>query len=69
MGRAKYRKKDVLNPNLSLDQFCEAKIEMLEKDMGIRMTDQQKAHFRKLENEIQIDNYARKIIFDAWDDD
>jgi hypothetical protein len=68
MGRKKYRTKDVLNPNLTVKQFCEAKIEMLEKDMAIMLTDKQKAHFRKLENEIQIDNYARKIIFDACGD-
>lgn len=69
MGRAKYRKKDVLSPNLTLDQFREAKMEMLERDMYINLTDKQKAHFNKLTTEIQIDNYARKIIFDAWDED
>ena len=68
MGRKKYRTKDVLNPNLTVDEYCEAKIEMFEKDMAIKLTDKQKAHFRKLKTEIQIDNYARKIIFDAWDD-
>lgn len=68
MKKKKYRTNDVLNPNLTVEQFCEAKIEMLENDMAIKLTDKQKSHFRKLKTEIQIDNYVRKIIFDAWDD-
>lgn len=66
---AKYKRRDPTAPNLTLDEYREAKMEMLEADMFIRLTDKQKAHFKKLTTEIQIDNYARKIIFDVWGDD
>lgn len=60
-------RKDILSPNLTLNEYRTAKMEMIEIDMCIVLTDEQKSHFNKLNNEIQIDNYARKIIFDKWD--
>ena len=66
-AKRKYVRANPLAPNLTVAQYCEAKIEMLRRDMGIRLTYEQKHHFRNLKTEIQIDNYARKVIFDAWD--
>lgn len=66
-AKRKYARKDPTAPNLTLDQYREAKMEMLKRDMKIRLTYEQELHFRTLKTEIQIDNYARKVMFDAWD--
>lgn len=65
--KRKYVRTNPLLPNLTVDQYRDAKMEMLKRDMGIRLTYEQQVHFRTLKTEIQIDNYARKVIFDAWD--
>lgn len=62
----KYLRANPLAPNLTVDQYRKAKMVMLQRDMHITLTYEQKQHFYGLKNEIQIDNYARKVMFDAW---
>lgn len=50
----------------TIQQYREDKIKMLRRDMGIRLTPEQKFHFSELTTEIQIDNYARTVIDNAW---
>ena len=50
----------------TIKQYRRDKIEMLKRDMKIKLTPEQKLHFGELTTEIQIDNYARKVINDAW---
>jgi hypothetical protein len=66
MGKRKYALNNPLTPGLTVDQYREAKMNMLRKEMGIMLKPEHEQHFRTLTTEIQIDNYARKIIFDAW---
>ena len=67
MGKRKYALNNPLTPGLTVKQYCEAKMNMLRDEMGIRLKPKHEQHFRTLTTEIQIDNYARTIIFDAWD--
>lgn len=66
-AKRKYARRDPLSPNLTVDQYREAKMEMLKSDMKIHLTYEQELHFRTLKTEMSIDNYARKVMFDAWD--
>ena len=47
-------------------KFAEKKIEMLEKDFKIKLTDKQKLHLKTLSTEREINAAVRKIINDAW---
>ena len=66
-AKRKYIRTNPLLPNLTIDQYREAKMEMLKRDMKIHLTYEQQAHFRTLKTETAIDNYARQVMFDAWD--
>ncbi len=46
--------------------FAEKKIEMLERDFKIKLTDKQKLHLKTLKTERDINAAVRKIIDDAW---
>lgn len=46
--------------------FAEKKIEMLEKDFKIQLTDKQKLHLKTLKTEREINAAVRQIINDAW---
>lgn len=46
--------------------FAEKKIEMLESDFKIQLTDKQKLHLKTLETERDINAAVRQIINDAW---
>jgi hypothetical protein len=50
----------------TIDKYREWKMRIIQRDMGIRLTSEQRAHFGKLTTEIQIDNYARSVIDNAW---
>ena len=69
MAKKRYKRKDLNSPTITIDEYRKVKIAIIEEDMYINLTEKQKAHFDKLVTEIQIDNYARKIIFDTWGDD
>ena len=47
-----------------LPKYIKRKIKMLERDMCIELTDEEKDHFHALTNEIAVDNYAHKLIVD-----
>lgn len=47
-------------------KFAEKKIEMLEKDFRIELTDKQKLHLKTLATEREINAAVRKIIDEAW---
>ena len=47
-------------------KFAEAKIEMLERDFMIKLTDEQKLHLMTLTTEQDINAAVRQIINDAW---
>lgn len=47
-------------------KFAEKKIDMLEKDFKIKLTDKQKLHLKTLSTEREINAAVRKIINDAW---
>lgn len=46
--------------------FAEAKIQMLEKDFQIKLTDKQKLHLKTLKTEREINAAVRSIIDNAW---
>lgn len=47
-----------------LKTYIKKKIEMLEKDFCIRLTNTQIRHFYELKTEIAVDNYAIQVIAD-----
>ena len=47
-------------------KFAEKKIEMLERDFKIQLTDKQKLHLKTLKTEREINSAVRQIINDAW---
>ncbi len=47
-------------------KFAEKKIEMLERDFKIKLTDKQKLHLKTLTTEREINAAVRKIINEAW---
>lgn len=47
-------------------KFAEAKIEMLERDFRIRLTDKQRLHLLTLKTERDINAAVRQIINDSW---
>ena len=55
-----------VNP-ITIERYREWKIKLLTKQMGIILTREQEKHFSTLTTEIQVDNYARSIIDNAWD--
>lgn len=46
----------------TLKDYKREKVRMLTEDFLIRMTADEKEHLYILSNEIQVDNYARKLI-------
>lgn len=54
-------------PNFKTSKkFAEAKIEMLERDFRIKLTDKQRLHLLTLQTERDINAAVRQIISDAW---
>ena len=49
----------------TIKKYAKAKVDMLQGEFFIKLTDAQIEHMNSLENEIQIDNYAHKIIMDC----
>lgn len=47
-------------------KFAEKKIEILERDFKIKLTDKQKLHLKTLKTEREINAAVRQIINDAW---
>ena len=47
--------------NMSLKSYVREKIKVL-KELNITLTDGQIKHMQSLENELQVDNYARDFI-------
>lgn len=48
------------------EKFIEWKIEMLETDFCIELTDKEKAHLKSLKTENAINAAVRKIMDDHW---
>jgi len=51
---------------MTLDQYREFKIQILNDDFKVNLTDEEKAHFNELTTETQMDNYAKDIIMGRW---
>lgn len=51
------------NNTMSLKQYVKLKLRMLERDFHIKMSPSEIKHMQSLKNVIQIDNYARDLIF------
>lgn len=49
---------------VSLSTYKKNAIKMLRRDFHLRITDVEEEHFAELENEIQVDNFVRKLIND-----
>lgn len=49
-----------------LSEYRKAKINLLKKDFQIDITVEEEADVNKLESEIAIDRYCRKIINNHW---
>ena len=50
-----------------LTDYTEAKINMLEEEFFIELTELDKAQLRSCKNEFEIDRVARKIITEHWE--
>lgn len=50
----------------SPEKFAEKKIEMLERDFKIKLSDKQKLHLKTLKTERAINAAVRGIIDEAW---
>ena len=48
--------------NPALELYIKEKLEIL-KQLKIKVTASQRKHFRALQNEIQVDNFAHTLIF------
>lgn len=48
------------------EEFVKAKIEMLEMDFCIELTEKEKAHLKSLKTENAINAAVRKIMDDHW---
>lgn len=49
---------------VSLDTYKKNVIKMLRRDFKLRIADAEEEHFAELKNEIQVDNFVRKLIND-----
>lgn len=47
---------------LPLKQYIEEKIDMITDEFRIYLREEEKAHFRSLKSEIEVDHYARDIL-------
>ena len=50
-----------------LIDYIEAKINMLEEEFFIELTEPDKARLRSCKNEFEVDRVARKIITEHWE--
>ena len=50
-----------------LIDYIEAKINMLEEEFFIELTELDKASLRSCKNEFEVDRVARKIITEHWE--
>jgi len=50
-----------------LIDYTEAKINMLEEEFFIELTELDKASLRSCKNEFEVDRVARKIITEHWE--
>lgn len=46
----------------TLKQYIEEKIDMITDEFRIYLREEEKAHFRSLKSEIEVDHYARDIL-------
>lgn len=53
----------------TVEEYIEAKIKMLIREMKIRLTAKEVAYLRSLKSEIAVDNAARTIILNHWEDE
>ncbi len=49
-----------------IKKYRKEKLKILSEDFLVTLTDDEIAHFDALENERQIDNYAREILNSRW---
>ena len=47
---------------ITLKQYIKQKIKILQRDFKVFLTDEQIDHMKSLTSEIQVDNYARKLL-------
>lgn len=45
-----------------LKKYIKAKLKMLKRDFCMNLTEEEKAYMYTLENEIQVDQYARRLM-------
>ena len=50
----------------SIKTYIRMKISMIERDFRLRLSDVQKEHFYSLKSEIAVDNYARVLLRDYF---
>lgn len=49
--------------SMTLKQYVKMKIRLFERDFHIKLSESEIEHMKSLKNEIQVDNYARDILF------
>ena len=47
---------------MSLKQYINFKLRILQRDFKLALTDEQIDHMKSLTSEIQVDNYARRLL-------
>lgn len=48
--------------NEELKKYIKTKLKMLKRDFRMQLTEEEKDYMYTLENEIQVDQYARRLI-------
>lgn len=63
MGKSGYENEINGNKSMTISQYIKWKIKVLQRDFGIALSESDIKHMQSLTNEIQVDNFARTIIF------